>query len=69
MQSIESASEASVAVNELKDQQTDELQQRVKFLHSCEMFSHIKNTKNLLQVAINLTVVKFKYGEFLTREG
>ena len=68
-QSLESASQHSIPASEPVDYQAGELQQRLMFLHACDIFQNIKKSKILLPVAVNMSVVKFKYGEFLTRQG
>jgi hypothetical protein len=51
-----------------KDYFVDDLNKRLFFLQSFSFFRDLK-AKMLVPVALNMTVVQFKYGEFLTREG
>jgi len=46
----------------------DELNKRLTFLQSFHFFRDLKS-KVLVPVALNMSIVKFQYGEFLTREG
>ena len=53
----------------MRDYSKDELNKKLAFLKGFDMFRDIKNEKILIPVAINMRIVKFKYGEFLTRAG
>ena len=69
MSSMESvAASAEQIERQPNDPVTDELNKRLNFLQSFEIFRDLKN-KVLVPVALNMGVVSFRYGEFLTREG
>ena len=67
--SIESVAASQEGIpGEPKDFIADELNKRLQFLQSFDIFRDLKS-KVLVPVALNMALVTFRYGEFLTREG
>ena len=54
--------------NKLKEHEADDLNKRLTFLQQVDFFS-ILTPKQLMPIAVNMNMIKYKYGEYLVRAG
>jgi hypothetical protein len=50
----------------MKDYEVDELNKRIAFLQNFTFFSFL-SAKQLMPIAVNMNLIKYKYGEYLIR--